>query len=256
MCDESKAGTRQANRLLLAVVTAAGLAAGCSSSAPIAPHPTGVRVPYPQDAPTTMQREEMLEMYSTSPLLNPDGLGTLQVIQEKSYMTLVPWETVRQREERNKLAFARSDEEQESVITERRAYFENNIVFEGILLGDFEEVVRPEFYGPEGVYLLDDAGKKFFPTRTENLDPLLASALDPVMADGRESAEFLWIEGSVYYGFPRISFPRAALTRQTRSITLYFAILQKRVSFTWIFDPEYEMPDAGRIIRGRRRRTN
>ena len=228
------------------------LLSGCISSAPIIPHPTVVRVPYPEDVSPTWNREVIEELYSVSPLLNPDGRGNLNVIFEQSFLTLMPWEAVRQIEELNELAYARTEDEQNRVLEERERFYKNHVVFKGILVGDFPDVVKPELYIPDGIYLIDDKGNKFDPILSESLDPLVASELDTYMADGKdERIEFLWFGTMIYYGFPRIVFPDEALTRETRALTLYLAIFQKRISFTWIFDPEYELPERLRIKKRR-----
>ena len=228
------------------------LLSGCISSAPIIPHPTVVRVPYPEDVSPTWNREVIEELYSVSPLLNPDGRGNLKVIFDQSFLTLVAWEGVRQIEELNKLAYARTDEEQYRALEERERFYKNHVVFKGIFVGNFADVVKPELYSPDGIYLIDDKGNKFDPIRSESLDPLVASEMDAYMSDGSEEREaFLWWSTMTYYGFPRIVFPAEALTRETRALTLYLAIFQKRISFTWIFDPEYELPERLRIKKRR-----
>ena len=250
---------RSIKRLILLAI-AAGMAVvgagACSSVVPIAPHPTHVVVPYPDNAPATMDWEEIREMYTVSPIVNPDGLGDLETVRERSYMTLVPWEAERQVEEVNRVAYARTPDEQREVLIRGQAFYENNVTFEGLVMSDHDRVYDFEFYTPEGIYLLDDKGEKFYPLEIEDRDPLIASELEiayneVVFAGG----PFGWWGETLYIGFPRIMFPGHAITKDTRAVTLYLAVFRKRMAFTWIFDPTYMPPAAPREKRRRLQRS-
>ena len=232
-------------RYILSALLAAMLLAGCVGSVPIVPHARVAYVPRPMEVETGTPAEDLLEMYSVSPILDPDGWGVLDALYEQSRMTLVTWEFVRQLEERNRAAYARSDEAHAEVLQVQRAKYAHQLVFEGFFLGDREPLLDTESYRPEGIYLVDDRGRKFLPLQAESLEPLLARSMATYRL-GRENF-------TTHRSYPLIVCPGNAITPATRAVTLYFAQFQKRFSFTWVFDPEYKPPVLmSRGLRGNR----
>ncbi len=223
---------------LLALAAAWG-AQGCTAPVPAAPYPSTVRVEHPLRAPEGMDYEGLLERYSVSPERNPDGLGVLGTVWLNSYMTLLTRPALEKREERNRIAFARNPAEQRAVLGRLRALLRERWIFEGVLVGDLRRALRMEFYRPEGIYLVDDAGRKFLPLSVSEAEPVTAPSV---------GSEF----GIGHYSLPRLEFPAAAITPSTRAVSLYFAALQKRVRFTWIFDPDYEWPRGRNALEGAR----
>ncbi|MCH8883590.1 MAG: hypothetical protein IIA41_08850 [SAR324 cluster bacterium] len=222
------------------------LLVGCGGR-PMIPHPQVVYVPYPWEVKSSLSAEEIKEMYSASPDPNPEGLGHLDTVWGQSFITLEVWEYRRQIEEKNKLAYARTVTEQTIVLEAGESHYSRNVVFSGIVVGDFAELLQLDRYGPEGVYLMNDRGEKFLPTLAENLEPLIGAYRHP------EAVEFEINEyGLTFWAFPHIEFP-LEITPDTKWIRLYLAIFQKRMSFTWVFDPDY-VPQGyrGRDIARRR----
>lgn len=216
------------------LAVAAGLAlvlAACTGGRPVAPRPTQVYVPRPGEADASRGRRGLLEDYAVSPHLNPDGLGVVRTLWEQSYLTLVPWAAARRLAEANRIAYARTEAEQEAALKRQRTLYGEHVVFEGVLVGDFAGMVEVETYLPEGVYLVDDRGRKFAPLRAESLDPVLGRLAYRV-------SEF----GQAHYGYPRLVFPGGAIGPETRAVTVYLALRGRRVAFTWIFDETYEPP--------------
>jgi len=205
---------------------------GCVTTGPIVPYPEVVQAPNPLRLPPAAAQEDLLERYSASPNRNPDGLGVLESIWLNSRMTLISWPLAEGREEVNRLAYARSAAEQAQVLAEARQLYGEHWVFEGVLLGDVDAAVSVDFYLPEGIYLVDDRGRKYLPEVARDADPL---------AKPRVVSRF----GEARTGFPRLIFPKAAITEQTRAVSLYFAAFNKRLRFTWVFDADYDLPAAG-----------
>ena len=238
----------------LAVLGVAWLG-GCAVQTPIVPYPTVVYAPHPlrlpAEPPATegaaqARAETLLETYSASPNRDPDGLGVLDSIWLNSRMTLVTWPVAQAREAQNRIAFARGDAEQAKHLREAEALYGGHWVFEGLLLGDLGVTVRLEWYLPEGIYLVDDRGRKFLPQAAQDAHPLTTSRDPHPLTATVERSRF----GEARYTYPRLIFPAEAITAETRAVSLYFAALSKRLRFTWVFDPDYELPaaapDAGR----------
>ena len=215
--------------LLVLAVLALG---GCLTSGPMIPRPEIVYVPHPDRVPSDLTAEELLEFYAASPNRNPDGLGVLPTVWLQSRMMLVVREVQIDHERRNKLAYARSDEEQAAALRKQEQYFRERVLFEGWFIGDSIGAVQPEWYLQEGVYLIDDRGRKFLPLAVGNqVDPSYYKLIKKLK----------WEQGVVIIpeSYPRIEFPKSAITPQTKAVTLYFAALYRRMSFTWVFDPDY-----------------
>ena len=220
---------------MLRLLLAAGLAAACAVSQPIAPFPDSVVVPPPARVDGALSYEELREAYTTSPNRNPDGLGVFFPVDARSYMTLWSWALERKREEVNRLAYARTDADHETVLRRAQTFHADQVVFQGLLLANGQEFVDARWYLPEGIYLVDDAGRKFMPTQVA--ESLIRSELRIVLrrsatggaVDARARAE----------GFPVIVFPAEAIGERTRAVTLFFAAAGRRFSFTWIFDSAY-----------------
>jgi len=218
---------------LLACLAAAAVAAGCIPATPIAPHSTVVYAPHPSQADASLDLETLREAYTASPDVDPDGLGAMDWIWEQSYLVLSVWPIEEKRQSRAKIAYARTDQRQRQSLAEAKALYSDNIVFEGIWIGDFAESLDPAVYLPEGIYLVDDEGTKTL--------PLSANALDPLVARTAVRASDF---GTAHVSFPLIVFPGGAITAGTRSVSLYVATPDRRMRFTWVFDPAYEAPSG------------
>jgi len=157
---------------LAGALAAALLLAACATAVPVVPYPDVVQAPHPLGLAEAADAEAVLETYSASPNRNPDGLGTLDALWLNSRMTLVPWPVARAREAANRLAYARTAEEHERVLAEARALYAQHWVFEGLLLSDVPAAAQVDFYLPDGVYLVDDRGRRFRPQVARNADPL------------------------------------------------------------------------------------
>ena len=215
---------------------------GCAGPVPVTPFPKVVRVAHPAKAPQGMSHEALMEMYSASPERNPDGLGVLRLVWLNSRMTLLTWPAMAIRLEKNRIAYAIGKSGQAKRVSQAKAFFEKHWIFEGILLGDIPEGLKVEFFQPDGIYLIDDSGRKFRPLSVKNRDPLTL----PVIR-----SRF----NVVHYSLPLLVFPKQAISRQTRAISLFLAAFHKRARFTWIFDPDYELPlsDSERLGGGERK---
>jgi hypothetical protein len=207
------------------------LLAACTTAGPIVPYPDVATVPHPLRLPQGGDPDELLELYSVSPNRNPDGLGVLDTIWLNSRVTLVTWQTAQAREALNRVAYARSEAEQAQVLADARELYGEHWVFEGVLLGDVQAAVSVDFYRPEGIYIVDDRGRKYLPIAARDADPLTTA---------RAVSRF----GEAHYAYPRLVFPKETLTAGTRAVSLYFAALNKRLRFTWVLDPDYELPTS------------
>ena len=218
----------------MAVLLAVFAGGACTPPPPGAflPYPDTVYAPHPFQVDASLSESELREMYTVSPNRDPDGLGVLDTMELNSFITLMVKEMALAREEQNRAAYARSSVEHQAVMQEHEVLFRENVVFTGILRSDFAEGAKADWYLPEGVYLIDDRGRKFFP---KDVGQLSRKSFLPRV----RSSEF----GKLHIGYPNILFPGDAIRADTRSITLYFANLQKRLSFTWIFDESY-VPDS------------
>ncbi len=211
---------------------------GCLSSAPLVPRPDTVYVPHPDHVPPGLSAEELLEQYAVSPNRDPDGLGVLPAVWLQSRMLLLVKEAALDLEARNRVAYARSEEEQAVAMAATRTFYQDHVVFEGWLAGDYDPGVDTDWYKPEGIYLIDDRGRKFHPIDTgpaagaRYYGMVLGWALRADLSPKPES-------------YPRIIFPGEAIGPETRAVTLYFAALYRRMSFTWVFDPQYVPQPSG-----------
>jgi hypothetical protein len=203
---------------------------GCYVS-PVAPHPSIKYVAHPMQADASLSLEELQERYSASPDQDPDDLGAIDYIWLQSYLTLVVPALALKLQERAQVAYSRTDEEQERALQNDEAYTGRSVVFSGMLIGDFAELLDLEDYKPEGIFLLDDKGRKFYPWLAHNMDP----SLPPVGV-----SEF----GAAHWSYPLLQFPGDAIGPDTRAVSVYLATPAKRIRFTWVFDPAYELPDV------------
>jgi len=208
---------------------------GCLYSGAIRPFPSEVLVPHPEKTQTDLTGQELESLYSTSPDLNPDGQGVLPVFWPQSRMILITPAVAIEREKQNRIALARTEQEQQQAIDQAGKYYGTQVVFEAILLSDRPRLVDAKWYLPKGLYLMDDQGRKFYPVK---INPGQARFF-------LETSRISHPPGSrnsgpgPSRGYPEIVFPGDAITQSTRAVTLYFAAYQKRVSFTWIFDPDF-----------------
>jgi hypothetical protein len=216
----------------------AALLAGCLTTRPFAPYPDTVTVRHPAQVDGRLSYEELREEYTTSPRRNPDGLGVFEAIEPRSRMTLWLWEIQEKQEEANRIAYARTAEEQAKVLAGLREFHAGHVVFEGVLLSNGKEIADARWYLPEGIYLVDDAGRKFKPLAVAEgffMKEWLILWWPQLNPNNSSSADiFRWVTG-----YPRIVFPGEAIGPRTRAVTLYFAAAMLRFSFTWIFDPTY-----------------
>ena len=219
---------------------------GCLFPTPIVPFPDIVYVPHPDAAKPDLSSEDLLDLYSASPNRDPDGLGVLDTIWLQSKMVLNVWEIERDKEIRNKIAFARSDEKHAKIMEERKAFFSRHVVFKGILIAWDPDYADPEWYLPEGVYAVDDKGKKFSPLRVER-GPMWGYYERSFVRTSEGT--YTYLESAHFIGYPIIVFPKTIVSAETRSITLFYAARQQRMSFTWVFDPEYR-PKVGVEVPG------
>ncbi len=209
--------------------------AGCAGLDEGIPRPDTVYVDPPGQVEPGLTEGELWERYTTSPNRNPDGLGVLPAMWLNSRMTLVVKELRLERERGNRIAYARSDAEQEAVLQRLEAHFDRYIVFEGTIISDIPKLADATWYTPEGIYLLDDRKRKFLPVSVKSHESVFtAHQLFHV-------TRFSNVTTSVPHTilFPYLLFPAEAITPETRAITLYFAAFQRRLSFTWVFDESY-----------------
>jgi len=213
-----------------------GAISGCLFPTPIVPLDSIVYVPHPHEVGDKLSGEELKELYSASPNRNPDGLGVLDSIWLQSQMTLTIWEIEKDAKERNRIAYARTPAEHNAIMQESEFFYRNFVVFKGVLIGTHADLVEPEWYAPEGVYLIDDRGRKFKPVRITRGYKYywLERNFDPNPSGGLTERK-----REVYFGYPFLSFPGEAISRETKAITLFLASPEKRMSFTWVFDPDY-----------------
>jgi len=223
--------------LLLAAALLTWVPAGCLFVEPTRFYPSTVRAPHPDRVPPGAEREELEEMYTAGPELARHPMERESALLPLSRVTLVVWELNLLEAEVHREVYARSGAEQRTVVARNRALFDAHLVFRVYLHGLTRDSVDIESYLPEGVFLLDDRGRKFRPSpvsspalkRLENLIPTRINR-----------------EGEVEPGVPHwagtnvLFFPRAAIGPDTRAVTLYFARPFYRVGFTWAFDESYE----------------
>src|SRR5262249_53180365 len=138
------------------------------------------------------------------------------------------------REDANRVAYARTPEEQAAVLARGRDFLTTHVVIQGVLLASTKEFADARWYQPEGIYLVDDQGRKFKPVAVDegNLRSERLIYMPPVSQYTTTADTPRWVTGS-----PRVVFPAEALTPATRALTLYFAAASRRFSFTWQFAP-------------------
>lgn len=231
---------RGALRLALLAPVAALLLGGCLTPFPVTPRPDTVHVPHPAEVPQDVPVAELRKRYAVSPDRNPDGLGVLDSVWLNSRLTLVLWEMERAREARNRIAYARSEAEQARVLAERRAFFADHVVFEGLLISRLPELVEPGWYMPEGVYLVDDRGRRFEPVAARQGDPLFRVE---TWIRRNAAGSYSLGQSAVVAGYPVLVFPGEAIGPDTRAVSLYLAAAERRMRFTWVFDPDYALPE-------------
>ena len=212
----------------------AGMAA-CLGPVAATPSPRVAMVPHPSQPPPPgldWDDEERTQAHTVSPHRNPDGLGTLTLIWPQSQMTLLSWELREALEERRRIAFARDAATHSAAMEQARALHREYWIFAGLLVGDNAKAVQPEFYMPDGIYLLDDQGRRFAPAEVSH---------DTLMTGERNVSRF----GASHASRPVLLFPKTAITPQTRAVSLYLAAGERRARFTWVFDPTYSLPAGG-----------
>ena len=254
----------------------AGLVACSTAPYSYIPYPDTVYVPRPDEVDSDLSREQLREMYTTSPNRDPDGRGELYTLWTNSTMVLMAERMYVLLEEENRIAYARTDAEQQRVLDRLKVFFQERLLISGYLLSNLPEGAQAEWYFPEGIYLLDDRGRKFLPfeARERSGKSILARALrsefglpGDYLAGSRpaiilpEGVHLLDAQGNKFQlehsektevdrirpnnnvdsfvGYPVLIFPKEAITAGTKAITLYFAYFGRRMSFTWIFDHNY-----------------
>jgi len=220
--------------LLLMALTASG----CLFRAPMTPYPSITRAPHPLRVPAELAFTELEALYTVSPDRNPDGLGQFELLWPQSFLSLRVWELERVGEEQERIAYARSEEEQRTRSREREQFYRNRVVFKGLWISYFKEPVDPTWYSSGGVYLVDDRGRKFYPLQAEQTARELHRELrvSPA-ATGVKIDQQGWVAGH-----PLLVFPGEALSSETRALFLYLAAERRRVRFAWVFDPSYTPP--------------
>ena len=226
---QHRIAARLAAALLVPPILAAVLTGCVLTPSYVLPYPDTVYVPHPDNLDGDLPVDKLNEIYTTSPNRDPDGLRPLNTMERNSQMTLIVEPIVVDKERRNRIAYARTDSEQQVVMDAHKRYFQEHVLFQGTLLSVFAEGVTPDWYQPEGIYLLDDKGRKFLPLKVE-VEP--KQSYIPLFRGG----EF----GSLHIGYPVLVFSKEAISAETRAITLYFAIFQSRAAFTWVFDENYD----------------
>jgi hypothetical protein len=223
-------------RFPVALAAALLLLGGCLTSRPIAPFPDSVVVPPPGQIDANQTYDDLREQFSTSPNRNPDGLGVVESLEARSRMTLWPYELEAKREEANAVAYQRTPQDQETVLARVRDFHAAHVVFEGVLLSTVKEFADARWYLPEGIYLVDDRGRKFKPLAVDEdrVKTEYLVYLPPVSQYSTTADIPRWSTG-----FPRLVFPGEAIGPQTKAIVLYVAAAGRRISFTWIFDSAY-----------------
>lgn len=224
------------------------LLSGCLTGRPVMPYPERVVVPRP-GAEREMSFEELREAYTASPNRDPDGLGVFEAIEPRSLMTLWTGELEARRQEANRVAYARGAAEQAAALAQAREFHARHVVFHGMLLAAAPDLARAGWYLPEGLYLVDDRGRRFPPERVDEgtLTSERLIYLPPVSAFSSTAEIPRWVTG-----YPMLVFPGEAITPETKAVTLYFAAAGLRFGFTWVFDPAHEPtpqrpgPPAGR----------
>ena len=221
-----------------ALILTSLLMPGCLFQAPMTPYPSVARAPHPLRIPPDLSMAELERQYTVSPDRNPDGLGVFELIWPQSTVTLTVWELERAWERQEQIAYARSDEEQRGLSLERERFYRSRVVIKGMLISYFEDPVSAKWYQPEGIYLMDDRGRKFFPSEAGPGPRELHQELRlNQIATGMKLQRSQWAAG-----YPLLVFPGEALTRETRALFLYLAAGRRRVRFAWVFDPSYEPP--------------
>jgi hypothetical protein len=213
----------------------------CLTGRPVMPYPERVLVPRP-GAQAGLTFEELREANTASPDRDPDGLGVFEAIEPRSVMTLWTGELEAKRQEANRVAYARSEAEQAAALAQAREFHTRHVVFHGRLLAAVPELARAGWYLPEGVYLVDDQGRKFKPELVDEgkLTSERLIYLPPVSAFSSTAEIPRWVTG-----YPMLVFPGQAITPETRAVTLYFAAAGQRFGFTWIFDPGHDPARRG-----------
>lgn len=226
--------------VVLAAVLAVALTLGGCLKASGTAKPSAVYVPHPTRIDAELTGPRLMELYSTSPNRNPDGLGPLTSIWLNSHITLMVWPIEKHLEEKNRIAYARTEKEQSKVLRKGREKYQSELIFEGVFVSYFRNPVSPYWYLPEGVYLVDDKGMKHMPLLVEEgpADFNLEAGYIKTAQGGQ------FYSRAVYFGYPVVVFPAKVLGPQTKALHLYFAQYGKRMKFTWIFDPAYVPPES------------
>lgn len=227
---------RKPSWCLCAFMVSSVLLSGCVATRPFTPFPQSVVVAKQGQVDGKRSYDDLRDAYTTSPNRNPDGLGTFEAIEPRSRFTLWVGELEAKREEANRVAYARSPEEQAAALAQAHQFHAEHVVFEGQLIAPTAEFTNARWYMPEGVYLVDDQGRKFKPERVDEGAPKSERLIYmPPVNQYTSTADIpRWVTGT-----PRLVFPAAAITEQTKAVTLYFAAAGLRFSFTWIFDPRF-----------------
>ena len=234
----SPMGNRGFWMLLLTVLSF--MFSGCLASWLSVPAPQVVRVVHPHQPQPNKSMKELFYAYTTSPNRDPDGQGVLPIFWPQSQATLVVESLARQWEAGNKTAFARNDEQQQTAEETIAKNHRESVVIHTVLFADHPPAADPEWYLPEGIYLLDDKGRKFVPKKITPQDAEFIfhySLLSTFQTDYKKV-------GNSVVRFSRLVFPGEAVTKETRALFLYFAAYQRRLRFAWVFDPTYQLPET------------
>ena len=223
---------------LVLTLAALVLLSGCLTAGLATPYPDVVQVDHPHQPQPEQDPQALFEAYTTSPNRNPDGQGVLPVFWPQSQATLVTESLARNWERGNQIAFARTESAQRTAEDQSGSYHRKHVVILTALFADHPPQADPTWFQPEGVYLLDDKGRRFAPLEVK---PDQAEVIYHYTILARHRTQYSGI-GAPAVRFSRIIFPGDAVTAETRALFLYFAAYQRRLRFAWVFDPDYSIP--------------
>lgn len=208
------------------------LSAGCMA-------PKMVSVPHPDRVDPDTTLADLQTMYTASADDDPAGLGPWDLFYHDSSFTLSVWEMERRELERDRIAFARTPEEHAAKLEQEKGVYRQFVVFQGELTGRFKEGVSARAYeNIQGIYLLDDTGRKFYPVSMEDN---YKNSVEGNRLYRQKEGDYTFKERNgdavtVYTAYPRLIFPGEALTAKTRSVSLFFASGGRLAKFSWVFE--------------------
>ncbi|MDH4120425.1 MAG: hypothetical protein OEV94_01795 [Deltaproteobacteria bacterium] len=217
------------------------LLAGCLSSAPRI-------VPHPQELQPDVPPAQLMRLYTVPAETNPLKLGDWNAFHSRSTFTLVMWPVEAMRLEQDRVAYSQSPAEHEAALTQRETLFKEGLVFDGELIGpERGDLFLSTYAARQGLYLMDDAGNKFYPIKVE--DEYGRGEYIPGDRGHERKGEMPLPDQFTLR--PRVVFPAQALTPATKALFLYVAAQGKVVRFQWRFGEDTERTWTGRPGEGR-----